>query len=68
MLSIDNVYDEAQLAEFDARIQKLVPGETIEYTVEYKVDGVAMSADLRKRLAGAGRDARRRHSRRRHHQ
>jgi DNA ligase (NAD+) len=43
MLSIDNIYDEAKLAEFDARIQKLVPGETIEYTVEYKVDGVAIS-------------------------
>jgi DNA ligase (NAD+) len=43
MLSIDNVYDEAALAEFDARIQKLVPNEHIEYTVEYKVDGVAIS-------------------------
>ncbi len=46
MLSIDNVYDESALAEFDARIQKLVPNESIEYTVEYKVDGVAMAADL----------------------
>lgn len=43
MLSIDNVYDEAALAEFDARIRKLVPNEPIEYTVEYKVDGVAIS-------------------------
>ena len=32
-----------QLGEFDARIQKLVPNESIEYTVEYKVDGVAMA-------------------------
>jgi len=43
MLSIDNVYDEPALEEFDARIRKLVPNENIEYTVEYKVDGVAMS-------------------------
>jgi DNA ligase (NAD+) len=43
MLSIDNVYDEAALSDFDARIRKLVPNESIEYTVEYKVDGVAMS-------------------------
>jgi DNA ligase (NAD+) len=43
MLSIDNCYDEAALLEFDARIKKLVPNENIEYTVEYKVDGVAMS-------------------------
>jgi DNA ligase (NAD+) len=43
MLSIDNVYDESALAEFDARIRKLVPNESIEYTVEYKVDGVAMA-------------------------
>ncbi|HUE14974.1 MAG TPA: NAD-dependent DNA ligase LigA [Planctomycetaceae bacterium] len=44
MLSIDNVYDESALAEFDTRIRKLVPNESIEYTVEYKVDGVAMAA------------------------
>jgi DNA ligase (NAD+) len=43
MLSIDNVYDESELGEFDARIRKLVPNENIEYTVEYKVDGVAMA-------------------------
>lgn len=50
MLSIDNIYDEAKLAEFDVRIQKLVPGETIEYTVEYKVDGVAISLIYEKGL------------------
>lgn len=42
MLSIDNVYDEAELDEFDTRIRKLVPDETIEYAVEYKIDGVAI--------------------------
>ena len=44
MLSIDNVYDEAGVREFDARIRKLLePGERIEYVVEYKVDGVAVA-------------------------
>jgi DNA ligase (NAD+) len=44
MLSIDNVYDEAGVREFDTRIRKLIePGEKIEYVVEYKIDGVAVS-------------------------
>lgn len=44
MLSIDNVYDEAELAEFDTRIRKLLePNEAIEYVTEYKIDGVALS-------------------------
>jgi DNA ligase (NAD+) len=44
MLSIDNVYDEAGVREFDTRIRKLIePGEHIDYVVEYKVDGVAVS-------------------------
>jgi DNA ligase (NAD+) len=44
MLSIDNVYDEAGVREFDARIRKLLePGEKIDYSVEYKVDGVAVA-------------------------
>ncbi len=43
MLSIDNVYNEDALLEFDARLKKLVDGEPIEYTVEYKIDGVALA-------------------------
>src|SRR5579871_4113505 len=44
MLSIDNVYDEAGVREFDIRIRKLIePGEHIDYVVEYKVDGVAVA-------------------------
>ncbi|MGE5193241.1 MAG: NAD-dependent DNA ligase LigA [Deltaproteobacteria bacterium] len=44
MLSIDNVYDEAGVREFDTRIRKLIePGEHIDYVVEYKVDGVAVA-------------------------
>lgn len=43
MLSIDNVYDQDALREFDARVQRLLDGETPEYTLEYKIDGVALS-------------------------
>lgn len=44
MLSIDNEYDEAGVREFDTRLRKLLkPGETVEYVVEFKIDGVALS-------------------------
>ena len=45
MLSIDNVYDEGNLREFDQRLRRLLePGEAVEYVIEYKIDGVALSA------------------------
>src|SRR6516165_7044287 len=43
MLSIDNTYNPAELREFDRRVRKLIPGEKIEYVVELKIDGVAIS-------------------------
>jgi DNA ligase (NAD+) len=43
MLSIDNVYTEADLREFDGRVRKLLAAEQVEYTVEYKIDGVAVA-------------------------
>lgn len=43
MLSIDNVYNEAELAEFGHRVSKLLEGRSCEWLVEYKVDGVALS-------------------------
>ena len=43
MLSIDNVYDEAKLNDFAERVEKLLDGEKPEYTVEYKIDGVAVA-------------------------
>ncbi|MBL8849238.1 MAG: NAD-dependent DNA ligase LigA [Planctomycetaceae bacterium] len=43
MLSIDNVYDVADVREFDGRVRKLLATEEVEYTVEYKIDGVAVS-------------------------
>lgn len=43
MLSIDNVYNEEELAEFGARVVKLIGPDPIEWLAEYKVDGVALS-------------------------
>lgn len=43
MLSIDNVYNEEELAEFGQRVSKLLSGRPCEWLVEYKVDGVALS-------------------------
>lgn len=43
MLSIDNVYTEAELAEFGNRVAKIIGPDSIDWIVEYKVDGVALS-------------------------
>ena len=43
MLSLDNTYSEAEVTEFVARVQRLLPGETLEWVLEPKVDGVAIS-------------------------
>ncbi len=43
MLSIDNTYNIAELRSFGQRVAKLLDNEPIEWVVELKVDGVAMS-------------------------
>ena len=43
MLSIENTYSLDELREYGARIGKLLPDETVEWIVELKVDGVAVS-------------------------
>jgi DNA ligase (NAD+) len=43
MLSIDNTYSVEELKEYAARTSKLLKGEPIEWVVELKVDGVAVS-------------------------
>ncbi len=43
MLSIDNVYDEDELREFEERVRKLLPGEAVEYAAELKIDGLGIS-------------------------
>jgi len=43
MLSLDNTYSQEDVQEFMNRVQKLVPKESLDWTVEPKVDGVAIS-------------------------
>jgi DNA ligase (NAD+) len=43
MLSIDNTYSIEELRSYGHRIAKLLPGETVEWVVELKIDGVAVS-------------------------
>ncbi len=43
MLSIDNAFDEKELIEFEERLQRLLPEETIAYTSELKIDGIGIS-------------------------
>src|SRR5437588_2386006 len=43
MLSLDNTYSVEELAEFYARITRLLPHEKIPVVIEPKVDGVAVS-------------------------
>ncbi|QEG40309.1 NAD-dependent DNA ligase LigA [Roseimaritima ulvae] len=43
MLSIDNTYSLEELAAYFERAAKLLPDETIEWVMEYKIDGVAAS-------------------------
>lgn len=43
MLSLDNTYSQGEVVAFTNRLQKLLPGEAIEWIVEPKVDGVAVS-------------------------
>jgi len=43
MLSIDNTYSAQEVRNFAQRAQKLLKGEPIEWVVEPKIDGVAVS-------------------------
>jgi DNA ligase (NAD+) len=43
MMSLDNTYSEEEVREFVARVQKLLPHETLDWVVEPKVDGVAIN-------------------------
>lgn len=43
MLSLDNTYSQDELRDFVNRVQRLLPGEKLDWLVEPKVDGVAIS-------------------------
>jgi len=43
MLSLDNTYSQDEVRQFVARVQRIVPNEKLEWTVEPKVDGLAVN-------------------------
>ena len=43
MMSLDNTYNVDELREFDQRVRKLLPGESVEYVLEPKIDGASIS-------------------------
>lgn len=43
MLSIDNAFEEQELIDWDAGLQKEFGREKLEYSIEYKIDGVALA-------------------------
>jgi len=54
MLSIDNTYNANELREFDRSARKLLGGDEIQYVVELKIDGVAMSITYENGLLTSG--------------
>jgi DNA ligase (NAD+) len=43
MLSLDNTYSQGEVRSFVTRVHKLLPGEALTWTVEPKVDGLAVN-------------------------
>jgi len=43
MLSLDNTYSQGEVRSFLTRVQKLLPQQTLAWTVEPKIDGLAVS-------------------------
>ncbi|MFC1667975.1 NAD-dependent DNA ligase LigA [Chlamydiota bacterium] len=48
MLSIDNTYNKEELIAFYERIQRKIPDKTIDFVVELKIDGLAVSLRYKK--------------------
>jgi DNA ligase (NAD+) len=48
MLSLDNTYSQQELRDFVGRVQRVLPDDTLDWMVEPKVDGVAISLRYQK--------------------
>jgi len=45
MLSLDNCYSPEELHEFEARLSRIIPNQTVEYVAELKIDGLSISIE-----------------------
>lgn len=43
MLSIENAFEEQELVDWDAGLRKSLKREALDYSIEYKIDGVAIA-------------------------
>ncbi|HWF19963.1 MAG TPA: NAD-dependent DNA ligase LigA [Verrucomicrobiae bacterium] len=43
MMSLDNTYSQGEVRDFVSRVQRHLPGQTLEWILEPKVDGVAIN-------------------------
>jgi DNA ligase (NAD+) len=54
MLSLDNTYSQEELREFVNRVQRLLPGEKLDWVVEPKIDGLAINLRYEKGVFTCG--------------
>ncbi len=54
MTSLDNTYSQEDLREFVQRVQRLLPGERLDWVVEPKIDGVAINLRYEKGIFTCG--------------
>ncbi|HWN94058.1 MAG TPA: NAD-dependent DNA ligase LigA, partial [Methylomirabilota bacterium] len=54
MMSLDNTYSQEEVRQFIARAQKLLPDEKLAWTVEPKIDGVAVNLRYENGLLSIG--------------
>src|SRR4029079_5923296 len=54
MMSLDNTYSKEEVESFVARLQKILPGQTLEWILEPKVDGVAINLRYEKGVFTCG--------------
>lgn len=47
MLSLDNTYSDAEVRAFVGRAQKMLPGAALEWLIEPKIDGVAVTLEFK---------------------
>ena len=54
MISLDNTYSQEEVREFVGRVGRLLPAEPLEWVVEPKVDGVAVSLRYERGVLAVG--------------
>ena len=67
MLSIDNAFEEQEIIDWDAGLKKSLERDALEYSVEFKIDGVALALIYEHGAVDPRRNSRQWARRGRHH-